>query len=254
MNRLKNAKILVTRPAHQAKNLCQMISQWGGNAILFPTIEIVASGDIVNTQSVLANLKKFQWLIFISANAVNFALQANGGKIVGIETIRIAAIGSATANALEIAGIPVDLLPANGYDSEALLANLEIQAGKHCLIVRGQGGREELADTLRKKGVNVDYLETYKRTTPNSDKSPVIKLLSHNELDVITITSGEALENLLSILGKDYHQRLFAIPLVVISERIRTIAAQRGFKRIAVTKSPSDSAIIDTVITIINEE
>lgn len=254
MNRLKNAQILVTRPAHQAKNLCQLISQWGGNAILFPTIEIVATGDILNTQSVLANLKKFQWLIFISANAVNFALQANGGKIGNIKATRIAAIGSATASALETANIPVDLLPANGYDSEALLANLEIQQGQHCLIVRGQGGREELADTLRKRGVNVDYLETYKRTTPNSDKSPVISVLTRHKLDVITITSGEALENLLSMLGEDYHHLVFAVPLVVISERIRTIAAQRGFKRIAVTKNPSDSAIIDTVITIINEE
>ncbi len=254
MNRLKNAQVLVTRPTHQAHNLCQLISQWGGNAIPFPTIEIVATSDILNTQSVLANLKKFQWLIFISANAVNFALQANGGKIDGVNATRVAAIGSATANALETANISVDLLPANGYDSEALLASLEIQAGQHCLIVRGQGGREELADTLRKKGVNVDYLETYKRITPNSDKAPVISLLTRNKLNVITITSGEALENLLSMLGKDYHQQMFAIPLVVISERIRIIAAQRGFKRIAVTKNASDSAIIDTVLTIINEE
>lgn len=253
MNDLKGARVLVTRPAHQAENLSKLITQRGGTAIRFPTLEVVAASDYSDTGNILANLDRFQWLVFISANAVNFALKANGGKIDRIRPTRIAAIGHATAQALEIAGLPVDLIPENGYNSEALLSMLQIQLqkGQRCLIVRGQGGREELADTLRKKGVEVEYLEIYKRRVPDIDKSQVELLLTHNNLEFITITSGEALQNLLIMLGKAYHQSLFALPVVVISDRIRNLASRMGFNRITVADNPSDAAILDTVTTII---
>jgi uroporphyrinogen-III synthase len=256
LNTLKDAHILVTRPAHQAENLCRFITQRGGIAIRFPTLEIEAANDCDNTKHILANLNKFQRVVFVSANAVNFALKANGGKIDLFNSTQIAAIGRATAQALEFAKLPVDLIPADGYNSEALLAmpQMQMQKGQRCLIVRGQGGREELADALRKKGVSVDYLEVYKRIIPDIDKTPVTSLLTHNKLNVITITSGEALENLLTMLGKEYHQLLFAIALVVVSERISNSASLMGFKQIAVTDNPSDSAILDKVTTLINEE
>ena len=66
-------------------------------------------------------------------------------------------------------------------------------------------------------------------------------------MDVITVTSGEALQNLLIMLEEKNHQRLFEVPLVVVSDRIRQIAADTGFKRIAVTHDPSDVAILETV-------
>jgi len=255
LNKLKNARVLVTRPAHQAENLCLLIAQQGGEAIRFPTLEIVAIDDCPKISTLLTNPDRFQWLVFISANAVNFALKANGGKIGAVKLPRIAAIGNATAQALKSAGLPVDLVPKNGYDSESLLAmpQLELHQGQRCLIARGQGGRDELAAVFRKNGIEVEYLEVYKRIIPETDKTPVISLLASNNLDFITITSGEALQNLLTMLGKKYHEPLFAIPLVVVSARIRNIAAQMGFKRIAVADNPSDAAIVDTVTTLINE-
>ena len=66
-------------------------------------------------------------------------------------------------------------------------------------------------------------------------------------MDVITVTSGEALQNLLIMLEEKNHQRLLKVSLVVVSDRIRQIAADIGFKRIAVTDSPSDVAILETV-------
>ncbi|NOT11322.1 MAG: uroporphyrinogen-III synthase [Methylococcaceae bacterium] len=253
---LKAPHILVTRPVHQADNLCQLIAQRGYIAVPFPSLEIVKYGDSGTIQNVLANLDRFHWVIFISANAVNFALQANGGKIEPHKSTRIAAIGHATAQALENAGIPVDLTPANGFTSEALQAmpQLQLCLGHRCLIVRGRDGREELADALKGKGILVEYLETYQRVIPDIDSLPVISLLIRNELNIITITSGEALHNLLNMLGKEYHYQLFDIPLVVVSERIKSIARQLGFKRIAVTDNPSDEAILNTIITLINEE
>lgn len=256
MIRFKNKHILVTRPAHQAENLCQLIAQRGGIAVLFPCIEIVATTNNYETTNCLANLNRYQWLIFISVNAVNFALKANGGKITIGDTHKIAAIGQATAQALSNAGLTPALCPISGNSSEALLATLksDLQPGQRCLIIRGQGGREELAIGIQKQNVKVDYLEVYRRVRPNVDNSIVIELLANQGLDAITITSNEILQNLMALIDKQYHKQLFNIPVVLVSQRIQTLAQQMGFKRTQVAASPSDSAIVDTVIKLIKEE
>jgi uroporphyrinogen-III synthase len=252
---LNKARILVTRPAHQAQNLCRLIEEHGGTAIRFPTLNIIALDDCFTIRQTLSDLGRFQWVCFISANAVDFALKANSGKIVLLKTVRFAAVGQATAQALELAGLPVDLLPEKGYNSEALLAMPQLQhvKEKKILIIRGEGGRDELANTLRSRGAQVEYLDVYKRVIPGIDASSVLNLLAENKLDVITITSAEALQNLLTMLGKEKHKLLFAVPLVVVSDRIKYIAADMGFERINVTDSPSNTAIVETV-TLINGE
>jgi uroporphyrinogen-III synthase len=188
---LKDCHILVTRPAHQAANLCQLIEAQGGVAVRFPTIEIVGVDDLPDNPTLATNplskLSNCHWLIFISANAVNFALKANGGKITKFKVTQIAAIGQATAKELELSGLQVDLVPQTGLDSEALLAMPELQAikGQDILIVRGQGGREELADALRSWGANVEYWEVYKRVIPDIDNTDVVDLLEKNCLVLI---------------------------------------------------------------------
>jgi uroporphyrinogen-III synthase len=248
---LNGVRVLVTRPAHQAENLCRLIEEQGGEAIRFPTLEIVSRDDASEITKTLANLDRFQWVVFISANAVNFALKANDGKMDRLKFVRYAAVGRSTAQAMAMVGLPVDLVPESGYNSEALLAMPQLQQvdGQNCLIVRGEGGREELANTLRSRGANVEYLEVYKRIIPDNDGSPVVKLLTQHYLDVITVTSAEALQNLIIMLGEKNYKLLSLIPLVVVSDRIRRIAADMGFNRITVTDSPIDTAILETVIT-----
>jgi len=249
MTALNGVQVLVTRPAHQAENLCRLIEQHGGVAVRLPTLEIVDCDDLLAIQETLTHLDSFQWLIFVSVNAVNFALKANDGKIRQFKVRQIAAIGKATANALEMAGVFVDLIPEPPYNSEALLAMPAMQhvQGQRILIVRGEGGRDELANTLQSRGADVHYLNVYKRIMPSMNNAEIILLLEQNKLDVITATSGEVLQNLLIMLDATCHRQLFTLPLVVVSDRIKQIATELGFKRIAVASSPSDEAILETV-------
>jgi len=254
---LSGVRVLVTRPKHQAENLNRLIEEQGGIAVRFPTLDIVPRDDDAIKLS-LTNLDRFQWVVFISVNAVNFALKANSGKIGYTESVRFAAVGKSTAQAMKMAGLPVDLMPESGYNSEALLAMPQLQQveGQNFLIVRGEGGREQLATTLRSRGAAVNYLEVYKRIIPRIDSSPVMELLAQHRLDVITVTSAEALQNLSLMLGeKNNNNKLLSlIPLVVVSDRIRCIAADMGFNRITVTDSPIDTAILETVITCVTGE
>lgn len=251
---LNGTHVLVTRPAHQAENLARLIAESGGVPVALPALEIIEPDDPESVKRVLADLSAFNWLVFISVNAVDFALKANDGKIEQFRSRPLLAIGKATAKRLQALGLAVETAP-DGSDSEALLAVLALQAvaGQRFLIVRGQGGREALAEGLRAKEALVEYLEVYKRAMPKVDTGPVLQLIEHNRLDVITVTSGEALQNLIQMLGPGM-PRLLAIPLVVVSERLKQLAAAMGFKRIVVAESPADAAILKSVITVNNGE
>lgn len=250
-NALNGARVLVTRPQQQADALCELIEQRGGIAVRLPTLAIVAQPVDAVMQQTLEQLADYQWLIFVSRNAVDFALQANGGKIADLPNTKLAAVGKATAKALAQAGIAVDLVPENDFNSEALLATPALQhvAEQRCLIVRGQGGRETLADSLRQRGATVDYLEVYRREIPAIDTRPVRQLLADKQLDAVTVTSAEALNNLMQMLDEPSLDQMRQLPLVVVSERIKHIAQQLGFKNIAVTALPADAAILETLTT-----
>jgi len=243
--------VLVTRPAHQADTLCGLIEQQGWCPVRFPTLDIVAL-ESNKTSMQLDSLSQWDWLIFISTNAVNFALRANNGKIDAFKACSIAAVGKATEKALQAAGILVDLLPDGQFNTEGLLASSEMKQlkGKKCLIVRGQGGRETLANSLRERGAMVDYMEVYSRVIPAADAASenVSAMLKLGKLHAITITSGDALKNLVIMMGAELHDKLKAVSLIVISHRIKALAEEIGFKSIAVTTNPSDIAIIETVV------
>jgi uroporphyrinogen-III synthase len=257
MELLNGKRILVTRPEQQAHNLISLIEQHGGQAIAFPTLEILPTKNLHALKQQLENLKTYQWLIFISANAVNFAVQANSGKIQDFKLLKIAAVGKATAKTLESVGLSVDVVPETGFNSEALLTLPALQnlQNQRLLIVRGVGGRETLADELKKRGATVDYLEVYQRSIPNADDKTarVQALLEQQQLEIITITSGDALQNLVTMLSS-HIDLLIHVTLVVVSERIKQIAQSIGFKNIVVSSSPDDMAILNTMIMLINGE
>jgi uroporphyrinogen-III synthase len=242
--------VLITRPKKQADNLCELIEQSGGTPIRFPVLDIVPVEPSDKIKRTLNALQQYQWLFFVSVNAVNFALRANNGKIDISQHIYIVAVGQATARALRNAGLNVNLVPEQGFNTEAILAMPQLQTlnGQSCLIVRGHGGRELLAQTLEERGAQVYYLELYRRIMPEIDTGPVERLLHQNKLDVITITSGEALKNLLKMLDSSVHHQLLATPLAVISQRIRHLAIELGFKQVFVSEQPADTALVKAIV------
>lgn len=255
MTDLKQAQILVTRPAHQAENLCNLIRINNGVPIRLPTLEIVPI--ILKLDETAQTLIHADWFIFTSTNAVHcYCSQLDDAKMRDLKTKSCLAIGKATAQALKTVGLNVDLMPLHGYNSEALLELDELQSvlQKNIVIIRGENGRETLSEVLTQRGANVSYENVYRREIPEIDCSEVSQLITQHCLNLITITSGEAIQNLVKMLPNPQHDWLKKIPLVVVSERIQTIAKNLGFEIIALAQTPSDDAILKTITTIINGE
>lgn len=252
-NRLKDLQVLVTRPVDQAERLCLLIEQTGGRALRFPTLEI---GSVLVDPQKLDQALQSDWLIFTSTNAVDFALKAFSGKMAGLQNLKIAAVGLATANALQNAGLVSDCVPKSEFSSEGLLAEacMHQVADLYITIVRGVGGREKIAQTLRDRGAKVDYLEVYRRSQPDIDNNELLEQLNIGKLNAITITSGEALQNLLAMVDAASAALLKKLALIVVSERIKELAQQLGFEQILVSLQPTDAAILQTLTTLSNGE
>ncbi len=251
---LHGARILVTRPVLQAENLCRLLAENHGVALRFPTLEIAG---VQPKPDILAAAAKSDWLIFTSSNAVDFAIKAFGGKMPSLNAgLQIAAVGQATASALLQAGWRVDCVPLSEFSSEGLLAETPLQAvaGARCTIVRGVGGREKLAEALVRRGAEVSYLEVYSRSQPDADREELVDTLRSNLLQATTVTSVEALQNLLHMLDAEAVALLIRLPLVVVSDRIKKTAEQLGFKQIAVSAQPTDAAILEILTTLLNGE
>ena len=217
--RLAGHGILVTRPAHQADELVAAIERLGGKAIRFPTI-VILPRDTAEVSSELASQPAADIVIFISSNAVSYGFRPET-----VAGARIAAVGPATCAAIEQAGGTVDIVSSTGYDSEHLLrvAALQDVSGTNIRIVRGCGGRELLADTLRQRGAKVHCLAVYERRTPRYTKAELGELIARwraGDVTQVVIMSVESLTNLMAILTADGHELLRKTPLVTPSKRV----------------------------------
>jgi len=248
---LDGVTVLVTRPLHQAENLCSLIESHGGKVQRFPVLEITGPRDKAKLKGILRQLKEYDITIFISPNAVERGIQAimeQGGLP---EHIKVAAVGKGSAKQLIKRGIKVDIFPDQQFNSEALLAMKEMQSvsGKRIIIFRGEGGRELLAETLRLRGAVVNYAECYRRTKPSVDTNELVEQLSQGSLDVITVTSNEGLKNLYDMVGGPGRSDLLKLPLTVVSERTRQLAQELGFKIPAVVaENASDEMLVQAIV------
>lgn len=236
---LKGLGVLVTRPAHQAEGLCRLIEAAGGRPLRFPALEIHPAPHPEAVRALFA--QSWDWLVFISANAVEQALLI-GRLPMGP---RIAAVGQATAQTLAAAGHAVDLAPDNRFDTEALLTSTALHqvAGQRILILRGEGGRALLGDTLTERGARVAYAEVYRRACPVLDPAPLLARW-RQDVGALVATSGEILDNLVAMLGAAGRAPLLETPLVVISPRMGEQARRLGFVEIRVAERAQDVAIV----------
>jgi uroporphyrinogen-III synthase len=249
---LTGTGVLITRPAHQADNLVSLVEAAGGHALLYPAIEIQPLASEALNQ-VLSDLGQFDIAIFISANAVTFGLGEIAAKHAELpQGLKLAAVGAATAQALAALGHQPDIAPQKDFRSESLLAHPALQnvAGQHIVIFRGEGGRELLGDTLAARGARVRYAECYRRAQPQADPSEIEQRWAAGEINVVTSTSIESIENLYRMLSARGKELLRTSAIIVISERMARACLQLGLEGdIIVAEAASDSAIVVAIET-----
>ena len=203
---LCGARVLVTRPRHQAGPLWERLVELGAEVVLQPAIRILPPEDWAAVDAVLARLADFDWLVFSSANGVCGLLDrllAQGHDMRSLARLRLAAIGPGTAQQLAQYRLRADLTP-DEYRAEALAAAL-IAAGPHArfLLVRASRGREVLAQQLEAAGAQVQQVVVYQSLDVQQADALVQRLASRGQLDWITVSSSAIARGLARLFGDD---------------------------------------------------
>ena len=244
--------IAITRPIDQAKKLSALIAEAGGTPILFPLIEITPLADYSQFEAVISDINDYDWAIFISSNAVQNGMPrlVKAGIPPGL---KFAAIGPVTASELQSFGIKDVLTPLSHvqdgdeskarFDSESLLALPEMTNvfSKKVLIVRGVGGRDVLAETLKARGAQVTFAECYRRINPQTNCDLLVQLWAEKKLHGIVVTSSEAMRHLLDLASDS--EWLEHVTLYVNHARIAELPTLLGLK-VLVADAPGDEAML----------
>lgn len=249
---LAGKTIVVTRPLAQAGPLAEAIAALGGEPLLFPLLEISPAADLQPLHEAAARIGDYALAVFISPNAVDYALPvilSNGPWPAGLQP---AAVGQGTVKTLLAQGIGGCVAPTERFDSEALLAlpalAAERVAGRRIAIFRGDGGRELLADTLRERGATVDCIPCYRRSGPAGGLAPLLAAWRAGRLDALTVSSSEGLRYLVDLLDAEGFGFLAATPVFVPHARIAENARALGLGKVVLT-APADAGILDGLRT-----
>jgi len=221
---LTGKRILVTRAVRQAGKLSDALRELGATPVEVPVIEIQPAEDFAPLEKAIRQLNSYDWLIFTSANAVSilaFNASLEGYSIHNSPNLKIAAIGRATAEAVERAHLKVDLVPedyvaeslvdaflkrheVSGHDfsraksaakKEGALAPEGNLAGQRILIARAAIARDVIPDALRAEGAIVDVVDAYRNVMPAAAPANLRAALEQG-IDAATFTSSSSVTHL----------------------------------------------------------
>ena len=237
---------LITRPQNKGELLAAEIKAAGGQAICCPFIEVTAGGQFNLVPQYLNNLTTQDYIIAISDNAVNYSTQSlQQQNYSWPQTVNYIAVGPNTAQSWQRAGVTSAQIPLT-HDSEGVLALLQDLDLTHSriIILRGNGGRETLAEALIQRSKNVTYCEVYQRIKPNYDHNKLVDNWQQFAINSVIITSGEILTNLMHSIPSYASPWITNLYFIVPSQRIAKLAYQFGINHVTIAQGASNDAIL----------
>ncbi|MBF9001962.1 uroporphyrinogen-III synthase [Vibrio nitrifigilis] len=235
--------VLVTRPEPAGKELCKQLQQQGIQALYHPLIDIEAGPDL---SSLPQALERSHIVIAVSQFAVEYSHQyLIQNKLSWPSHCQYLAVGQKTASSLSKASGHKVHYPEIS-DSEHLLQLSQLQHAEKCqvLILRGNGGREVIYDTLTQHGAIVSYKEVYRRKERPFDSRKAVAAWRDAKVNTLVITSGQQLQFFVSQFNRDDQNWLWQQRLLVPSERIATQARSMGFIDVISTGSAHNSDLV----------
>ena len=208
-------KIVITRPSDQQEEFAVLLSSLGAEAVRFPVIAIAPPDSWEAADRAIANINKYDWIIFTSVNGVisfaNRLITLYKDVSETLKDLKICAIGLKTAEVVEGYGLEVDYIP-DEFRAEAVAEGfMEMGSpGRHVLLPRAQVGRELLPGELARMGMKVDVIPVYKTVRPDADALKLRTMLRNREIDIVTFTSGSCVKNFLEIIGLDQYKMLLS--------------------------------------------
>ena len=232
-------KFLLLRPSGKCQASTQRLNDAGLPTVGYPLLDIVADQQAIESIAGLLNgLPAQSKVIFVSTSAAELALQGMQGQS-WPEHLSYFAVGQATAAKLQDAGVQVQF--PEREDSEGLLALAELMLvnSMQVLLIKGDGGRELIAQTLTERGAEVKPVSLYQRRI--ADNPQATEAWQTDQIKCIMATSGELLDAAFAKLDNDW---LRHTPWILISARLLDKAKSKGIQKVILSHNASDAALI----------
>ncbi|MCY1393431.1 Uroporphyrinogen-III synthase [compost metagenome] len=243
-------RLLLTRPAEECSALAATLKEAGVSSHAMPLLDIEAITVGTAQRSRILELDCYCAVIVVSKPAARLGLELMDQHWPQPPQLAWFSVGAATAQILQARGLAVTF-PAEGDDSEALLQLPRLQAaiaepGARVLIMRGEGGRELLAERLSELGASVEYLELYRRSLPQYPVGALSHVVGEQRLNGLVVSSGQGFEHLRTLAGDDWPQ-LSQMTLFVPSPRVAEIAQAAGAGKVVDCRGASAAALLATL-------
>jgi uroporphyrinogen-III synthase len=241
-------RLLLTRPQAESLQLAVTLAEAEVFSCSLPLLAIEALTETAEQRELILNLERYCAVIAVSKPAARLGLQLlDRYWPQPPRALSWFAVGVATAKILADYGLTVSC-PDCADASEGLLALPELTAAlavspPRVLIMRGEGGRELIAERLRGQGVTVDYLQLYRRSLPTYASAELLELLSTQRLNGLLISSGAGLSHLLQLAGADW-PRVAQLVLFVPSARVAEQARAAGAEHVVDCRGASAAALL----------
>ncbi|MFP3866614.1 MAG: uroporphyrinogen-III C-methyltransferase [Desulfobacteraceae bacterium] len=199
-------RVVVTRSRDQASAFVKLLAEQGATCLEVPTIQIEPPDSYADLDQALSQLSRYDWLILTSTNGVKAfmtRLFQSGQDVRALGSLKIAAIGAATAQALREYRLVADCVPTD-YRAEGLVESLapQIRPGSLIVLPRAQVAREVLPQELQKRGALVHVVPAYK-TVPAAGLPPEAEaLFQQGQVDVLTFTSSSTVTHFAALVGE----------------------------------------------------
>jgi len=230
--------------------LCRLLEAQGAITLRLPAVDIKPLKDRRALAERLGELENFDVIIFTSANAVRFGASLLDQK----RGLELAAIGPATARALNQAGYRVAIQPLESFDTEGMLAHprMEHVSGHRILIIKGTGGRQLLQQEFERRGAAVVSADVYERapSTPSAAAMAAVQeRIAAGELQVISATSLEVARNLLELAGPGLRREFERTHWLIPGERIAAGLRELGLEApLLLAQSAEDHDLVAALI------
>lgn len=254
---LRERRFVVTRAAGEGDALAARLAAAGAEVLFLPSIEVRRIGRSEPFRRALAEIARFDWIVFTSRHAVAaFAAESSRARLdwCRARRPRCAAIGPATARALERAGRVAELVPGRASASSLVAAFRRAGgvAGRRFLLPQSALAGSELATGLTALGGEVTAVAAYDVVTPRPGRNAaaVARLASLGAIDAILLASGSAARGVVSLLARRGRRPRRAWPAIAIGESTARAARRERFRVLGVAAKPGDAALVALAIRV----
>lgn len=250
---LYGKRVIVTRARTQASALSKKLIGLGAGVIEIPAIKIVPAPDRGPLLKAAANAGSYDWIIFTSANGVNYffeALYESGGDSRSLCGSNVCAIGPATADELKKHGIMADLIPEK-FISTSIVKSLNEKneiTGKKFLLPRADIAPEAIVNDLKNGGASLVHSLTAYSTAraPFETDEKLKKIITSGDFDIVTFTSSSTAENFSKFIA-ELGMTNSGIKCVAIGPITAMTAEKLGFSVEAVSEEHTIEGLTDTL-------